>query len=509
MRILLSALFLLVLANASSADLISGALSGTLGPGIFHVVDTIWVLESDSLTLLPGTIFLFDGPYPFQILGTFLAEGTESDSIFFMTYFNSAQDRWRGLRFVGSASSGGRLAFCTIRRGYATGGPPNWDGGGVCCAHYSSPSFTECTILSNSADGFGGGVNCYDHSSPTFTNCRMKDNSAVGFGGGVCCMFYCSPTFTGCTMSHNSAQFGGGACCYRSSPNLVNCDVSDNSASQDGGGIYCYLSSSSFVNCVINRNSAGPYTGYGGGICNDYSSPSLFNCTLSGNSAYYGGGVFCRLSAVHLNSTVVAFSSRHGVYFSGDSGSQIEYCDIFGNSGGNLAGEIPLELAQIVTINANGDPCDRFYNIFLDPMFVDASEGDFHLQLGSPCIDAGDPSLPLDPDSTIADIGAFYFDQSSADRWAMFLPESHVLHPSWPNPFNSTTTIRYEVGATAQVELVIFNMLGQRVTELAKGRHSAGSYIVTWDAGNLPSGVYLCQMEAGSFRQTRRLVLVK
>ena len=50
-------------------------------------------------------------------------------------------------------------------------------------------------------------------------------------------------------------------------------------------------------------------------------------------------------------------------------------------------------------------------NIDADPLFVDPVNGDFHLQAGSPCIDTGDPSSPLDPDGTRADMGAYYFDQ--------------------------------------------------------------------------------------------------
>ena len=62
--------------------------------------------------------------------------------------------------------------------------------------------------------------------------------------------------------------------------------------------------------------------------------------------------------------------------------------------------------------NANGDSCDIYNNIFLDPMFY-ATVGDsaYYLTAESPCIDAGDPESPWDPDSTIADMGAFYYDQ--------------------------------------------------------------------------------------------------
>ncbi len=63
-------------------------------------------------------------------------------------------------------------------------------------------------------------------------------------------------------------------------------------------------------------------------------------------------------------------------------------------------------------MNANGDSCDVFNNIYDNPLMVNPSAGNYHLQEGSPCIDAGDPASPLDPDGTVADIGAIHFPQA-------------------------------------------------------------------------------------------------
>ncbi|MFH1010900.1 MAG: right-handed parallel beta-helix repeat-containing protein [bacterium] len=289
-----------------------------------------------------------------------------------------------------------------------------------------------------------------------------------------------SPTFTSCIISGNSAMYGGGVSCLYSSPTFTNCTISVNSA-YDGGGVYC-----------------------------DGSSPTFTNCTLNGDSAYLGGGgVFCWGSSPTFHNTIIAFSSGTGICLWNSAESQILYCDIFGNSGGAFGGSVPTALGQLVMTNANGDSCDQYFNIFLDPMFVDTAVADFHLRAGSPCIDAGDPTMPLDPDSTVADIGAFYFDQSAVEPLAVLLPKACELHPNWPNPFNSRTMIRYDVPQAGEVSLTIFNLLGQRVTTLFDGRQLAGSYTIAWDAANLPSGVYLCRMNAGSFAKTRKMVVVK
>ena len=526
MKQVCKAFFLFSLVQASLAQL-SGPLSGTLGPGVFHVIDTISVEAGDSLTLLPGTIFNFDGPYPFYIYGPLLAEGTESDSVIFTTDTLTNPDRWRGLRFLDSNSSGSRLAYCLIKRSCTTGGSPDSYGGGVRCDN-SSPTFMHCTISSNAAGG-GGGVAC-DSSSPRFENCRISGNSASG-GGGVACSFsapiftnctlgdnsattsgggissmWSCPTFTNCVINDNSAGSGGGMFYYESWSVSTNCAISGNRASY-GGGVFCHTwSSYDFVNCTIDGNTARE----GGGVFCSNSWPTFTRCTLSSNSADSGGGVFCEeYSFAQFNSTIVAFSSGTGIYFENSAECSVKFCDIFGNSDGPFGGDVPAGLGELIDTNANGDSCDRYYNIFLDPMFVDTVAGDYHLLAGSPCIDAGDPTLPLDPDSTIADIGAFYYHQSAAEPFAVLLPEVYRLHPNWPNPFNSATMIRYDVPQAGKVSVTIFNLLGQRVATLFDGRQLAGSYTISWEAANLPSGVYLCRMEAAGFAQTRKMLLVK
>ncbi len=585
MKQLCTYVLLLTFAQTSLAQL-SGPLSGTLGPGEFHVVGTISVESGDSLRLMPGTIFRFDGPYPFEIYGTLLAEGVEGDSIVFTTDTLVNPDRWRGLRFFNDGSSGGRLAYCVIENGLAAGPWPSCVGGGVYCQD-SSPAFTHCAVYANQAvpwqgiGGAGGGVYC-DNSAALFTNCNIQANSADGggggafcyrssanfvdcslcgnFGGGVACWNDSSTSFTNCIMSNNSAAFGGGVSCSESSPRFTDCTVSNNSGI--GGGVYCFGSSPNFVHCLISNNQSPGFDGggvfcdhsspsftncaltdnwtygvgggidcefsfpeftnctfsgnwagiFGGALFCCYSLPTLTNCTMIGNSARedYGGGVYCDYSSLTINSTIIAFSQGDGIHFGSATGEcRVAYCNFFNNSSGDIVGNGPPGLAELITTNANGDSCDTYYNIFLDPMFADTAAGDFHLMEGSPCIDGGDPELPYDPDSTIADIGALYYHHDAAEMPVALVPTSHALHPNWPNPFNPTTTIRYDVKQTGQVQLTIFNLLGQRVATLTDGKHLAGSYTISWNASDLPSGIYLCRMETPGFMQTRKLVLLK
>ncbi len=95
------------------------------------------------------------------------------------------------------------------------------------------------------------------------------------------------------------------------------------------------------------------------------------------------------------------------------------------------------------------------------------------------------------------------------------LPENFQLLPNYPNPFNPATQIRFQLPATDQrVQLLVFNSLGAKVRTLVDDHLIAGVYELRWDAINdrgeaVASGIYFVQLRAGSFRQTRRMVLLR
>lgn len=89
------------------------------------------------------------------------------------------------------------------------------------------------------------------------------------------------------------------------------------------------------------------------------------------------------------------------------------------------------------------------------------------------------------------------------------LAARYALYQNYPNPFNPSTTIRYAVARTGQVDLSLFNLLGQRVLVLVHGPAEAGEHEVRMDASGLPSGTYFLRIMAGEFSQVRRLVLMK
>jgi Leucine-rich repeat (LRR) protein/uncharacterized protein YdeI (BOF family) len=89
------------------------------------------------------------------------------------------------------------------------------------------------------------------------------------------------------------------------------------------------------------------------------------------------------------------------------------------------------------------------------------------------------------------------------------LPDEFAIHQNYPNPFNPTTVISYQIPVNSDVELKVFDMLGREITTLVRERKTAGSYEVNFDASSLSSGMYIYQIQAGNYLQTKKMMLIK
>ena len=88
-------------------------------------------------------------------------------------------------------------------------------------------------------------------------------------------------------------------------------------------------------------------------------------------------------------------------------------------------------------------------------------------------------------------------------------PDKYELDFAFPNPFNPSTSITYYLPKQSHVQIEVFNTLGQKVKTLVRKMQSAGKYSVIFDARNLASGVYIYRLKAGSFIETKKMVLMK
>ena len=88
-------------------------------------------------------------------------------------------------------------------------------------------------------------------------------------------------------------------------------------------------------------------------------------------------------------------------------------------------------------------------------------------------------------------------------------PSSFMLSQNYPNPFNPSTSFKYSIAKQSNVLIRIYDIIGNEIETLVNEEKSVGTYELTWDASNLPSGVYLYQLTAGDFIQTKKMILMK
>ena len=88
-------------------------------------------------------------------------------------------------------------------------------------------------------------------------------------------------------------------------------------------------------------------------------------------------------------------------------------------------------------------------------------------------------------------------------------PLAFYLRQNYPNPFNPSTKIQFSVPERVNVNLIVYNMLGQKVAQLAEGEVEGGTHEITFDASQLPSGVYIYRLQAGEFVESKKLIYIK
>jgi hypothetical protein len=94
-------------------------------------------------------------------------------------------------------------------------------------------------------------------------------------------------------------------------------------------------------------------------------------------------------------------------------------------------------------------------------------------------------------------------------------PLIFALHENYPNPFNPSTRISYDIPAIsgknqpAVVSLKVYDLLGREATTLVNERKQPGVYTVSWDAANFPSGIYYYRLTAGDFTSIKKMILMK
>ncbi len=401
-RQILSFLFILVLLALTapayaSVIYVSGDQTGTWSADTVIVTAEVRVPPGQSLSIMPGVEVLFS-VYCKLIVdneATLLAAGTPAEFIRFDVL--PPDTAWHGIRFLG-ASNASKLEYCILTNGSATGAGDDHRGGAIFCAG-SSPTISSNIIHGNSASYFEGSVNS-------------------GSGGGIYSGTNSFPTISRNTIAGNAAGAGGGISLLNSDPTINGNTISGNSATSVpygyGGGIDCYHSDATISSNTISENSAAN----GGGIYLDgYSHPTICGNTIRANVAGNGGGIYCYFSYPYIIRNTICDNLANvnggGIHFYYDDPTLFN-CVLWGNSPGQIYCYLASPLVNYSNIQGGYTGTG---NISAEPLFVNAAQNDYRLQWGSPCIDSGDPNpIYNDPDGTRADMGAWYYNQSTPVR---------------------------------------------------------------------------------------------
>jgi hypothetical protein len=559
-RIFLAGLLIFLFIGSAEADttFVSGEVSGNWSSdhGPYVIQSDIHVPAGQSLSIGAGVKVYFDGLYRIEVdsLANFSAIGAEADSVVFTTDTLAHPLRWCGILIHGATDTV-RLSYCVIenmRRDSLRLDNP-WGGEDTIAfqstlriKHGPGLNLSHSSIRNNYASGFGMVNSTADRT--TITRCIFSRNFSGADGGAA--LLYRNSEVENCIFEENSCWGRGGALYvgYGSRESSISsCIFRYNRASSFGGAVTHDSGLLRISNCVFFADSLSDpdWNGQGAALNSsdwehdstliliadhccfvaNYATQfgttvylqngSITNCSVVGAKTPYGGAAVRSSTSsphdtVRICNTVVAFSN-YGGGIHAEGGSRrtlVRHNLIFGNAGPTGV-NVDTLIGRIDRTNSNGDSCDAYGNLFLDPMFVDTAAGDYHLLAGSPCIDAGDPNSPRDPDSTVADIGAYYYAQLGAKDRPPILYPSSFMFSAFPNPFNPTTTLSFDLPNSGRVSLCVYDMSGRLVETLADGLYASGTHQIIFDAANLSSGIYFARLKSANLVRTEKLVLLK
>jgi len=314
----------------------------------------------------------------------------------------------------------------------------------------ASALIVDSVLLSNVTDSSGGGLAA--NSDVTLSNVEIRSNTARGDGGGL--SLESSATISNSRIISNTTQDGSGGGLWATDVSIYDSEIAYNQAngqgSISGGGAKIrdrLLLRGSIVrgNRVVSSEES-----IGGGLAVEGAEATIMDTIISGNSAQYADSVAIWQATVIMTNCLITGHEGPGlggpptnatfvnVTVTGNAGGGINIGGaehavnvtirnsiLWGNDGPAYSCDVDPASSNCTVVHSDveGDVPPGTGNISEDPLFVDAANGDYHLQVGSPCIDAGTPvgapthDIEGTPRDAAPDMGAYEW-----GRFRIFLP---------------------------------------------------------------------------------------
>ena len=389
-----------------------------------------------------------------------------------------------------------------------------WHGGAIATIGGGKLLVQGCSISNNNAAGYNPNP---DFDYPTF-----------GGGGGIYQEWSDGLEIYDTEIINNTAETGagGGIAIYLSNDIIIDNIILNNNSSSGpdypsgGGGAAFYradnvlFENSTIANNVSNHNSGGGiFFGSESGDASIVVHATFNRLTLVNNSALSGGAIFCWSAILNLYHSTLAQNEASNSEWSG-GGLASHYVSrpniissLFYNNLPNSIHNGYPQTPVLVAYSLVQEQWTGWGNLIdIDPLFCDPDSGDYSLAENSPCIGTGEDGTNM---------GAFGVGCEailSTDKDV--IPLQYILHQNYPNPFNPVTTLRYDLPENGLVNITIYDMLGREVKTLINQTQDAGYRSVIWNATNdygkpVSAGIYLYQIQAGEYMQTKKMVLLK
>jgi len=320
-------------------------------------------------------------------------------------------------------------------------------------------------------------------SGGTLKNVKLEQAQVTGgdnYAGGLVGYLYYSSTATNCssTGSVRGTFYVGGLIGAQDANSATSSCYSSGSTTGSGGAIGGLMGVSSRTSTIKNSYSTDTVTGTNsafniGGLIGGENSCTDTNCYSTGpvtgtsSSSNVGGLIGMQISCTVTNCFWDTMSSGQGTSAAGIGKSTADMKSYLTYTGWSFKGISSDSIWNIGHSRNNGYP-------YLNWQYP--SDG-----------------TPTIVSTTLQEL----------------TPRELSLKQNFPNPFNPSTSISFSLPSRTFVSLKVFDLIGREVATIVSEELQAGSYSRTWNAANIPSGIYFYRLQAGSFTQTKKLVLLK